>query len=347
MIKWTKLYQTQPRLYMKKKTLQFTFLLTLIAALAAGLSFYWHYEKNYPSTDDAYVQANIITIAPRITGQVVNVYVQDQQFVIAGQALFDLDPTPFLVELNKAIAHVDETIQQINAAQSAVKTAKSLLTERKAQLTNIIKDSRRTFKLVSERLYSVAEGDRARSNLDVAEAEVAAAKSQLAEAQQKLGQLGDANASLRAAKATVAQAQLNLTYTHVIAPKNGYISNFTLRTGAPVSAYQDIFSIVEKEAWWAIANFKETDLEHIHIGQSATIKIDMYPQVIFKGTVTSISAGSGSSFSLLPPENATGNWVKVTQRFPVRINILDRYPNFPLRVGASCEVTIDARQKAQ
>ena len=328
---------------MKKKSSQLTVLIIILALAIIGGGMYWHHEKFYPSTDDAYIQAHVLNIAPRITVVISKVYVKDHQYVTKGQPLFDIDPKPFVVNLDKAIANLDETIQQVNAAKSAVTTAKSMLTERKAQLTNIEQNTRRTLHLVKQKLYPVAEGDKATSDLKVAKAAVAAAKSQLREAQQKLGHIGGANASIREAKANIAQAHLNLDYAHVVAPSNGYISNFTLRVGDPTNAYQDIFTIVENDEWWVSANFKETDLERIHPGQPATIHIDMYPHATFHGIVASISAGSGSSFTLLPPENATGNWVKVTQRFPVRIDITTRFKKYPLRIGSSCEVTIDTR----
>ncbi len=320
-------------------------LIILVAILVAGGGLYWHHQKFYPSTDDAYTQAHIINIAPRITGVVAKIYVTDHQYVKAGQPLFDIDPKPFTVALDRALARLDETIQQVNAAKSAVTTARSVVLERRAQLLNTEKNTQRIMHLVNQKLYAQAQGDKAESDLNVAEAQLSAAKSQLQEAQQKLGHLGGANASIRAAKATIAEAQLNLEYAHVVAPSSGYISNFNLRTGDPVNAYQDIFALVENDDFWASANFKETDLERIAPGQTASVRIDMYPHILFKGVVSSISAGSGTSFALLPAENATGNWVKVTQRFPVRVDIITRYKKYPLRIGSSCEVTIDTRDR--
>jgi membrane fusion protein (multidrug efflux system) len=328
---------------MKNRFIQIILFIVILAVLVIGGGLYWHHQKFYPSTDDAYTQAHVINIAPRITGVISKIYVKDHQYVTKGQPLFSMDPKPFTISLDKAIANLDETIQQVNAARSAVITARSMVTERKAELINTEKNAHRTMHLVKKKLYAQAQGDKAQSDLKVAKAALAAAKSQLQEAQQKLGHLGGANASIRAAKANIAEANLNLQYTDVVAPSSGYISNFNLRDGDPVNAYQDIFAIVENDEFWASANFKETDLERIHPGQTATVRIDMYPHVLFKGVVSSISAGSGTSFALLPPENATGNWVKVTQRFPVRVDITTRYKKYPLRIGSSCEVTIDTR----
>ena len=195
---------------------------------------------------------------------------------------------------------------------------------------------------MSQKLYPPAKGDEAIEQLSVAKASLAASKSQLAQSQQELGKTGSANANIRAATTALAQAKLNLSYTNITAPQSGYIANFNLRTGDSVTAYNPIFALVENRIFWISANFKETQLTNIKPGQSATIVIDMYPDHVFKGRVESIGRGSGSSFSLLPSEDATGNWVKVTQRFPVRISIIYDSANFPLRLGASCTVTVDA-----
>lgn len=149
-----------------------------------------------------------------------------------------------------------------------------------------------------------------------------------------------AAAAVHAAEAELNQAKLNLSYTQVKAPADGYVSNFSLRPGDMLAQGDAEFALVESDSWWVQANYKETDLNKIRVNQPATIKIDMYPGQTFQGVVESISRGSGAVFSLLPAENATGNWIKVTQRFPVRIHIKNANPKFPLRVGASSVVTI-------
>lgn len=145
----------------------------------------------------------------------------------------------------------------------------------------------------------------------------------------------------------MAQAQLNLKYTHITAPTSGFIANLTLRQGDTVTAYQQLFALIDNQSWWVQANFKETQLTRIRPGQSATIKVDMYPRRTFSGRVMSISSAAGASFSLLPPENASGNWVKVTQRFPVKVLITAHDPRYPLRLGASSTVTINTTSHPQ
>lgn len=332
---------------LKNRTSQIVLLGVIIGLTAVGLAWFWHYTSRHPSTDDANIQAHTIEVNARVTGEVSHVEVSDHQFVKKGQLLFELDPQPFIVALNKAMAHLKDTEQQVKAAQEAVQTAQAELKERKAQLVRTQKDTKRTLTLSESNYVSKSDADKARQDLTVADNAVSSAQSQLDEAKAKLGKLGNQNASIQAAKADVSQAQLNLSYAKVYAPATGHIENFTLRHGDGVSAYQGLFSIVENQQFWAAANFKETQLDRIHGGEPATIKVDMYPHRVFHGIVSRLSAGSGSSFSLLPAENATGNWVKVTQRFPVRVNIISHFPSSPLRLGSSCTVTINTTAIAQ
>lgn len=302
---------------------------------------YWHHQQLFPSTNDAYIKAHIVNIAPRIDGKVVSVYVQDHQHVKKGQPLFDIDPATYKIALNKAQAAFGSAVLQYKAANLAIDSAKYQVNQAKAQLINAEAEAKRMLTLVKENYVSQSQGDIATKNLHVAEAALKATKSQLAEAIQKRGPIGPQNAHLREAAAAVAQAKLNLKYTHVLAPASGNIANLNLRKGDVITSYQKLFALIEDKTWWAQANYKETQLSRIHPGQTATIKIDMYPDQTFKGKVVSISDGSGTSFSLLPPENASGNWVKVTQRFPVKVIITAKKSKYPLRLGSSSTVTID------
>jgi len=194
---------------------------------------------------------------------------------------------------------------------------------------------------VKKGFYAHASGDDALRAVTVAKEAVIAAQNHLAEAKATLGKTGDQNAQIQMAQALLAQAKLNLQYTQVYSPTDGYLAKFNLQPGQTIAAYEGLFSLVKDHAWWVAANMKETDLMRIRPGQKALIHVDMYPSHVFHGVVKSISSGSGASFSLLPAENASGNWVKVTQRFSVRVMIIDPSEQFPLRVGASCTVTID------
>ena len=312
----------------------------ILIALIIGGYFYFQHEKLNPNTDDAYIKADVLNIAPRVNGKITAIYVQDHQYVKKGQALFAIDPTPFNIAIAQAEAKVDSTRDQIAAANMAVKTSEAIVTQRDAELTDTRTETKRVLSMVKKKYESQSDGDLAVKNLRVAKAALIASKNQLAQAKQKRGQMGPNNAQIRGAQAALEKSKLELQYTHITAPASGYIANFSLRVGDVANAYQQLFSIIENQFWWASANFKETQLVRIHPGQRATVKVDMYPNHIFNGTVSSISNGSGSSFSLLPPENASGNWVKVTQRFPVKVTI-KQDTHYPLRLGASCTVTVN------
>ncbi len=312
----------------------------VVLLLAAGYGF-MRYQALYPSTDDAYVQANIVNIAAQVTGPVSHIAVTNHQFVSAGQPLFDIDPTPFQLAVNKAQAQLALATQQEHTEEDAVHTARANVALRAAQFFKAERYLHRALPLVKNGSLTKNEGDVAISQYNGAKATLAAAKSDLHRAQQHLGTPGERNAEIQQAKAQLARAQLDLQHTHITAPDSGYLTNFNLRQGAMIAANQPLFVLVENQQWWVNANFKETALRRIRPGQTATVILDMYPHHKFKGVVASISPGSGAVFSLLPPENATGNWVKVTQRFPVRVWIINPDPHFPLRVGASSKVTID------
>ena len=327
---------------MWKKTLKSLLLLAVIAAIAAGLREYFNYQSYHPSTDDAYIKAHSVQIAARVSGNVARIHVNSFQPVKRGQLLFEIDPQPFIIAVNKAKAQLKLVKQQIKSEQATILATSAKADQRHAELKEQRKESARILKLVAKKLAAVQAGDRARTQLKIAKAAYHAATSDLAAARAKLGQTGTHNANFRQAHAELAQAKLNLTYTKIYAPADGYIDHVNLRVGSNVIAQQPQLILVEKGSWWLDANFKETQLMHIRRGQTAKITVDIYPKHVFHGRVQQISRSSGSSFSLLPPENATGNWVKVTQRFPVKISIDDPNPQFPLRVGASATVTIDS-----
>lgn len=332
---------------MMKILLKSFIILIIIGSIAVSGYYYLQHKKYYPSTSDAYLQANTVQIAPRVSGMVEKVYVSNHEKVKKGQSLFDIDPTPYKIALNKATAELENAKQQMKAQEAAIVSAKSLVKQRQAELNTTQKNYLRTIAMVKQHLSSTASGDKATSDLQVAQAALAAAKSELVEAKEKLGQSGDANAQIQIAKDAVDQANLNLKYTRVVSPGNGYIAQLTLRKGQVVTSYQPLFVLIEDHSWWVDANYKETDLERVQPGQSVTVHVDMYPHHPFKGIVTNISQSSGNSFSVLPSENASGNWVKVTQRFPVKIHVINSDPEkYPLRLGASCTVTINTKSPA-
>jgi membrane fusion protein (multidrug efflux system) len=327
------------------RSLRMLLLIGLCIGVGVSVKLYWNYRALHPSTDDAYVRAHIVNIAARVSGPVVAAHVGENDYVEAGAPLFDIDPSVFEATVAAAEAHYELAVQSAGADDAEVGVAHSTLEEQQVILARAIRNLERATSLAQTNLISVSEFDNASATHAEANAAVARARADLRRAQSKLGMTGDQNASLRAAGAALTAAKLELSFTRITAPVSGWITNTSLREGAMIIAERPQFSIVENQQWWVEANFKETDIGRMRPGLVTVITIDMYPGLKLTGTVESLGAGSGAVFSLLPPENATGNWVKVTQRFPIRIRIDPRIgapDNLrPLRVGASATVTVD------
>ncbi|MCB1623199.1 MAG: HlyD family secretion protein [Pseudomonadales bacterium] len=318
-------------------------LIAAIAIVVAGLFVWWRHQELHPSSDDAYLQADVLTIAPLIGGRVIEVAVVENQRVEQGDRLFRIDDAQLRLVRDAADAQLEVARRAAASVGDSVGAASAQLSGAQAALLQANTELSRNQTLRKAVLVAQAVVDQALAQRNEAAAQEAAARANLAAAKSQAGSPGIRNASVRAAIAALDQAALNLSYAEVVAPAAGWIANLTLRPGQVVVPNQPLFSLVEADHWWVDANFKETDLQHVRPRQPATVEVDMYPGHTLHGSVESIGAGSGAVFSLLPPENATGNWVKVTQRFPVRIR-LDDTANDPvrqLRVGASVVVTVD------
>ena len=313
-------------------------IVVVIAALA-GFHF-WHQASLFESTDDAYVGANQAEIAAQVAGPVTKVYVKDQQHVKAGDALFDIDPGNYELAVARARAQLELARQGVSQQSAAVAATEAQLAQRRAEAVNARGTYNRNEQLMRSGFLSPQAMETFRSQMQSADAAVKAAEATVQQARSALGQTGDQNANVLAAEAAVKQAELDLARTHVTSPTNGVIANLTLQPGNTVQPGVPLFVVIDDSEYWVDANFKETQLKTLHVGQEAEIKTDMYPDRIFKGVVQSLSGGSGAAFSLLPPQNATGNWVKVTQRVPVRVKVLDPDPNHPLRIGTTASVKV-------
>jgi membrane fusion protein (multidrug efflux system) len=302
---------------------------------------YWLHSKRHPSTDNAYVGANIVQIAPQVTGPLLKLYVDNFDTVQKGDPLFEIDPATFQADLDHAISQLDVAKQNVEALKKEIAAAQAAVEQRQSEVKLALQTDARVQELVRRKQLAAADGDKSTRDVHVTGAALLEANNKLQQLIATLGDPGIGNAEVRSAEARLAQAKLNLGYTHVVAPSNGFIVNLTARVGSMVQSNVVLFSIVDSSQWWVDANYKETELERIRPGQAAEVVVDIYPDHIFKGYVDNISRGSGAAFSIFPAENATGNWVKVTQRFPVRVYIENPDPNFPLRIGASSTVTID------
>ncbi|HXS52152.1 MAG TPA: HlyD family secretion protein [Usitatibacter sp.] len=314
-------------------------LVILVAALFAVR--WWLAQSRFVSTDDAYVGANQVQIAAQVSGPVSQVFVRDQQMVKQGDALFQIDPQPYRIALDQARANLELARQNVSQEGAGVASAEAVLAQRRAEESNAKSTWQRNEALVKSGFISPQAAEQSRTGYATAQAATRAAEADVAKAKSALGKTGDENAAIQAAAAAVEQAQLSLERTHVVAPASGMIANFTLQPGNTVQPGQPLFVVIANDEWWVDANFKETQLVDIRPGEHATVESDMYPHRVFHGVVQSVAGGSGSAFSLLPPQNATGNWVKVTQRVPVRVRIEDPDPQHPLRIGTSATVKVD------
>ena len=315
-------------------------LLVLVAA------FFYLAGGRYVSTDDAYVRVARTDVSPSVSGRVVEIEVKDSQHVRKGDVLFKLDDRDFKVAVSDAKAKLADAKIQIAAAKATHLQRQADVKEAEDTLVYAGREFKRQKMLAAQGIASRSQLDKAQNALQTAEQKRDAAIQAQANALAMLG--GDADIDVndhpmvRQAQAALDRAELNLSYTIIKAPIDGVTAKVDqLEVGDYINASVPVFSLMSDKDIWVEANFKETDLTYMRPGQDADITVDTYPGKTFHGKVVSLSAGTGSSFSLLPPENASGNWVKVVQRLPVRISIEDRDPNYPLNSGLSANVDVD------
>jgi membrane fusion protein, multidrug efflux system len=334
--------------------------LVVLAALIAGGVYYWWINRNIESTDDAYTDGRAVTIAPQVAGEVVSLDVTDNQFVKQGQALIHIDPRQYNNSRDEAKGALATAEGQFAAQQYAAEVARknfpAQLDQAKAQLennkANLAKTQADYDRQISLRRPATTQQDvdQAATALWQAEAQVKLAEAQVKQNSPVPQNIGQAEAQVKQLKGQVEQAQarldqaeLNLSWTIVAAPQDGWITKRNVEKGNYVVAGQQIFSIVTPEVW-VTANFKETQLTYMRPGQPVRITVDAYPGLDLRGHVDSIQRGSGSRFTAFPPENATGNFVKIVQRVPVKI-IIDSglRPDLAMPLGISVIPTVTVR----
>ncbi|MEA3410233.1 MAG: HlyD family secretion protein [Pseudomonadota bacterium] len=311
------------------------------ALLLVGAYLYWAYDFGHPTTEDAYLRAHTVWITPQVTGQVIKVHVKDNQHVKAGTPIFDIDPRPFAAQLSAARSEQELVEQGIKVDQAAVVAAGASVSEQEAAL-NQARDAYHRIKVLVEKGDAPqVQGVQTRDAMLEAQATLANARAELKLVQEKLGPPEIQQARIDKARAAVDITALKTDWTVVTAPADGYVTQFDMRVGEVVSADQQLFPFIESNRWWVQANYKETKIANIKPGMVADVRIDIYGSRKFRGTVESTSSASAAQFTLLPPENTTGNWVKVTQRIPVRIRMEAEDPDFPYHMGASATVTVN------
>lgn len=329
----------------------------VILLLVGGGVYYWLSTRGKASTDDAYTDGNIVTIAPQVSGQVVSLDVTDNQFVHKGDPLFHIDARQYVFSQEEAQGQLDTTKAQASSQKlgveiarknfpAAFELAKANLDSAKSnlQLQQANYDRQKSLPKLATTQQEV---DTTAANLAQAKAQVEQAQARVIQAepvQQNIGQSEDQvsqiQGALEQAQGRLDQAKLNVEWAVVRAPQDGWVTRRNVNVGNYVSSGQQVMSLVTTDVW-VTANFKETELDGMRPGQKVTIAIDAYPDLDLHGHVDSIQRGSGSKFSAFPAENATGNFIKIVQRVPVKI-VIDSglKPDEPLPLGISVEPTV-------
>lgn len=342
----------------RKKALTVLSIVVLLGLAYGG--FEWFTSRNEEVTDNAYVQGNVIQITPQVGGTVTAILADDTDFVKAGQPLVQLDPADAKVALDQAEANLAQAVRQVRTLyanngtlQAQVALRQSDIARAQTEIDRATDDLNRRQALAGNGAVSKEELNHARSQLASAQNALATAQAGVAAAREQLssnqsltdGTNVEGHPSVMAAAAKVREAYLALHRAALPAPVDGYVAKRTVQLGQRVAAGAPLMSIVPLSQLWVDANFKEVQLRNIRIGQPVTLTADLYGKKMeYKGTVAGLGVGTGAAFALLPAQNATGNWIKVVQRVPVRVALdPEQLAKNPLRVGLSMEATVDVR----
>jgi membrane fusion protein, multidrug efflux system len=345
----------------RKKALTILAGVVVVAGLGWG-AYEWLVASHYESTDNAYVQGNVIQITPQVGGTVMAIYADDTDFVKAGQPLVKLDPADAKVALDQAESNLAQTVRQVRTLYANNGSLAAQVQLREADINKAQSDVARANDDLNRRQSLVGNGAVSKEELNHAQTQLADAKSALAAAQAAASaareQLASNQAmtegtnveqhpSVQAAAGKVREAWLAAQRAALLAPVDGYVAKRTVQLGQRVAAGAPVMSIIPLKQVWVDANFKEVQLRKIRLGQPVTLTADVYgKKVEYHGTVEGLGAGTGSAFALLPAQNATGNWIKVVQRVPVRIALdANEVAKNPLRVGLSMDAEVDVSKQ--
>jgi multidrug resistance efflux pump len=319
--------------------------IVIMAAAGAAAAYVGMLYYVYPRTDDAYVRANSVGVAPHVSGPIVDLPVVDNQHVKEGDLLFVVDPRPYKSALDSAQAKLELTNLEIQGLQDAIRAAQAEQKRRMADAAYARQYLERIEPLLKRHFVTANDVFDARSKTRAAEADVENARSTVRQAQNQLGQFGDINARRKAAEAALYDAKLNVNYCYVRAPFDGYVTNLNIAVGQYANEGKQVLTLIDNRTWYVVANFRETFLSHIRPGMAAEIFLLSYPNRRFRGRVQGIGWGlyqqNGATVEGLPEVEPTLNWVRLSQRFPVRIIMGPNDSQFPFRTGQTAVVTIE------
>lgn len=339
-----------------KRTLRLLRRITLLLigpiAIACVGAYFYLTGGRIVSTENAYIKAEKIAVSTDINGRVTTVAVKDNQRVKLGELLFEIDQEPFVIARDKAVANAARVAAEIEALRADYRQKLAEITLARGDLNYYEREFNRRKKLQDRGHVSISKLDEARRDMEAARQRIAAIQQEIARVRASLGGNPNSNTTdhprYREAMAARDEAELDLRRTKIFAPTSGIVTNIELQPGEYVRAGTPIFSLVGNEAIWVQANLKETDLTYVQIGQTAQVRVDAYPNQTWTATVASISPATGAEFAVLPPQNTSGNWVKVVQRIPVQLSIQRQQANGPaLRAGMSVIVDIDTKHERE
>lgn len=301
-------------------------------------------SRRRPLTDDASVRANVIGIAPHVSGPLIELAVVDNQFVHEGERLFVVDPRPYRAQLEQAQAGLLLVEREIEAQRSQIAVARSIAEQRRVESSYADDYLRRLEPLLKRDFVTTDQVAEARTRRDAAAAALRSSRAEIERATNLLAEYGELNARRQAAQSRVDAAQLNVDYCQVSAPFDGYVTNLNISKGEYAVEGRQIFAFVDARNWYVVGNFRETFLRFVRPGMAAEIYILDYPGRRLRGEVQgtgwAVHENDGPGTGLLPPVEPTLNWVRLAQRFPVRVRIVDPPPELPLRIGQTAAVTI-------
>jgi membrane fusion protein (multidrug efflux system) len=326
------------RLWLRERRGLVLLIAVISGVLLLALLLWWLHARQYESTDDAFIDARTVQISPQISAAIIGVPVNDNQVTEQGAVLVRLDDRDFIAQRDQAAASVANFEAQIAAQQAKIEQARKQMTQAEAALTFAQQQDNRYELLAKQGTATVEQAQQYKSSLLQNEAAYAAAQANTVATEKQIPML---EAQLKSAQAQLEQANTNLSRTTIRAPMPGRVTHLTAAEGNYASVGTALMMFVPREVW-VTANFKETQLDLMRPGQPVDIAIDTYPDKTFKGHVDSVQSGSGTAFSLLPAENATGNFVKIVQRVPVKI-VFDKPPDVLLGPGMSVVPTVKVR----